>query len=438
MTTETPLRPTVAAAHDDSQAAGPRTERESADIPRIMPAWPDALRGPVRTPIVAPRPALPLAIAALLSAVAVLGATQIERSASSEAVVAASAEAAAIADQLPDVALTDSRTLDDGFRQERYTVSPEQIESLRVPAQSLTRADAHLTSRVEHHVEAQMRDGQAISVDSLDIVGLDIPGVAAVYMVQPTVDQFESVDLVVTYDENDNFVLGADVGWGETGQAMADQGAGFDGGTSSTATKKGGSGRTLYFDPAYTSSGNVDHWVTTNYEKWQSKTNAQKWAYNRYATFDAANGGSAELGMTWRGDLIDATIRSRPWNTKTSLVTGGPTNYQPRPQETCSASVTASVNIGNAGSLSIPLMNCYSGQEIYPEANVHSMGTAFYGRTTAQRYLDMAFHFTTSSSSADPWYADYVYMEVQYCKGYALPCGLWNPKQSVRWTDTGW
>ena len=65
-------------------------------------------------------------------------------------------------------------------------------------------------------------------------------------MVQPTVDQFESVDLVVTYDENDNFVLGADVGWGETGQAMADQGAGFDGGTSSTATKKGGSGRTLY------------------------------------------------------------------------------------------------------------------------------------------------------------------------------------------------
>ncbi len=341
---------------------------------------------------------------------------------------------------LPDVALERSRVLEDGRTQRIYTLDQETADLGRMRASDVSRAGENrrddVNAKVDFHLDLAMRAGRNVDIAAVDVIAVEVPDTAAVHFVQDRADELAVAEMVVTENGDDSFMFGIHYGAANDEAATAGTSAGFDAATGSNVWNKGRGGRTLFWTPAYNSS--VDHWVTTNWEKWQSKSNYRDWGYNRYATFDAADGGSAGGGMRWRGDLVDATIRSRPWKGYESRVVGGPYDYDPRPSSSCQT-YTASLNVGSYASLSIPVMNCTSEYEVYPNANAHSMGTAWYGRTTGQRYLDFAFEFRTSSNSTIPVFADYVWMEVQYCKSYTgAQCGLWNPSQYLKWTDSGW
>jgi hypothetical protein len=68
------------------------------------------------------------------------------------------------------------------------------------------------------------------------------------------------------------------------------------------------------------------------------------------------------------------------------------------------------------------------------------MGTAWYGSTTAQRFLDFSFNFTTCCSPVIPIMSDYIWMSVQWCSTLNPQCGWpwgWN-REDWKWTDGGW
>lgn len=332
---------------------------------------------------------------------------------------------------LPKAMLEHATKRPDGRTTLRYSVDSAQLKQLRegkVP-------DEQDRKLIDHHVEKAMREGHVLAADDIDVVGFDIPNVASVHLVQDKHDHLGGFKAEVTSGDNGEILLeiaAVAVAADDDGVPPGNS-AGFDAGSGNgSAVLKGSGSRTIYFQPAYPHT--ADHWITTNWEKWQNTKSGYQtnWVYNRYATFDAGNGSSG-----WRGEIVDATIRSRPWSGYESRVIGGPYSYTPRPQETCQSVATVTLNAGSYASVTIPVVNCYSGQEIYPNGNEHSMGTAFYGRTTAQRYLDFGFSFKTASATTSPIYADYVYMSVEYCID-PYRCTSLNPNQNLKWTDSGW
>ncbi|MEM6274891.1 MAG: hypothetical protein AAF735_06590 [Myxococcota bacterium] len=332
----------------------------------------------------------------------------------------------------------------DGIQ--RFTLDALSLNEARLPQSDFAPAAAE---RVRHFVRQQMRAGVNLQSADVDVAALEVPERGAVYLVQTTRDAVVelsayAVDLEPTEEAIDPMEVALSVGWINEDHGALDgvRSPGFNAGSSSTATLRGQSGRTVFFDPEYSAQDDVDHWVTTNWEKWQANADPDSWVYNRYATFDPADGGvwsTSELGYS-RGEMSDATIRSRPWSGYESRVTGGPFDYEPRPAERCSSSASLSVNIGPVGSVTFDNVNCYSESEVYPNANQHSMGTAWYGATTSQRYLDFAFNFSTNGS--EPIMADYVWMSVKHCWTFAPfnDCGfpIGSRTENYKWTDSGW
>lgn len=346
---------------------------------------------------------------------------------------------------LPEASLLREFEREKGYIHREFSLDEDLIGARRRPENAVV--SESVKDRFDVHAESRMREGKNLDVASLEVVDFQVPEVAPFFLIVDSGAPIEQLTVEVDSETSNakgrvsetgrlNEAVGVLLAVGEGNPQVADVSAGFNGAVNHANMRRRGHGSaTIFWNPYYNSP--VDHWVTTNWEKWQSTRQHNEWAYNRWATFDAANGGSAGWGMTWRGDMIDATIRSRPMSGSEYKVTGGPWDYEPRPSQYCQT-YTSSINVGTLGSLKIPSTNCYSGQEIYPNGNQHSMGTAWYGRTTAQRYLDFAFSFTAKNWQT-PYMADYVYMKVQYCKGYtSAPCGYWNPTQSMLWTDGGW
>lgn len=333
----------------------------------------------------------------------------------------------------------------------RFVLEPSAANGARLSGEDGAYSVHGAGERVRDYIRTQMRAGINLMESEVDVAALDVPNHGALYLVQTTSDAIVEVsvyteDFDSTEQSADPSEVAFNVGWVNEVDAPSDgievRSPGFDAGRSSSATRRGGGGRTLFFNPAYASQRNVDHWVTTNWEKWQSKRNSRDWAYNRYAVFDPANGGVWSWGKAGysRGELTDATIRSRPWSGYTSRVTGGPYDYEPRPSERCTKVSTQTINVGSAGSISFDDINCYSETEVYPNANQHSMGTAWYGRTTAQRFLDFAFDFRTNGKN--PLMADYVWMSVRHCwvllKSDECKFPYGSSMRHYKWNDSGW
>lgn len=214
--------------------------------------------------------------------------------------------------------------------------------------------------------------------------------------------------------------------------ASAPAGAGFDAASNRSGfSRVGRACRSLFFQPSYSHS--TDHYIYDCWEKWHSTRDSRDWIYNRYTLFDAGNGTGS-----WKGQTVDATIRFRPWKGYESRVSGGPYDYFPKPTSKCT---TSTVTLGAAkvvsASISIPYVQCSAALSVYPRSDTHAMGTDWNGRTTAQVYLDSAANFIARSGSAAPVFADYVWMEIQYCWGPGN-CGLWNPSEYETWRDSGW
>jgi hypothetical protein len=338
---------------------------------------------------------------------------------------------AAMRSRIPDAARTNPVDLGNGYTRTRYTYSAAQIHNQR---QTWSR-NAQEQAKIDQHVDAMMRRGMNIDRKSVDIVPVEVPNKMYFQLVQDTRDQVN--DFVVDITEKngqEGFGMSFLVSYANEDQsAPTGADAGFDGGVGSNATKRGAGTRTVYFTPDYDSKNNVDHWVTQTYEKWQSNSAKRDWAYNSYATFDAAN-----EDWDYVARLVDATIRARPYKGYESRVTGGPYDYEPRPQEVCQSVADLSINVGTYASLTIPVTNCYSGQEIYPNGTKHSMGTAWYGSTTAQRYLDFSFSFQAANTTTIPIMSDYIWMSVDYCYYYSIDCPIIMTRENNKWTDGGW
>lgn len=350
--------------------------------------------------------------------------------AGSSAAGAQSPQIAALRERLPDVALVQSEVLDDGAKRTRYKFSGDRAQAQR---KSWTPNTDEQTS-IDQHIAKEMRAGRNIDARSVDVISFEVPGKMIFHLVQGKKDILSEF-AVSMQEKGGASQMAFMASYTEDGTVAAGTDAGFDAGKSTTSTRRGYGGRTVYFTPNYSYTGNK-HWVTQNYEKWQSNSEWNWWAYNSYATFDPANADNFYVA-----DMIDSTIRARPWNKNASgIVTGGPYDYEPRPQEVCHPVADLGVSIGSYASLSIPVANCYSGQEIYPEANQRMMGTAVYGETTAQRFLDFSYSFTTCCSGSNPVMSDYIWMGVQYCSIFNTLCGLpggWS-REDFKWTDGGW
>lgn len=346
----------------------------------------------------------------------------------------------ATSERVPDLVLKDTTTLPGGAKRQRYTMDGAAVTALRRSWKPNDRERA----KIDTYLDQAMRKGHSISADAVDIAAVEVPGESAFYLVQKKDDKLARIDAYATtwpgaQDTQVDFgVEAVDLSESEaTGSP-----AGFDSATGiGSVTRRGYGDRTVFHDPGYATVGGKSDWVTHNWEKWQATTAADKrlWAYNAYATFDAAEAS----GSIWQTNLYDSTIRSRPWAGKQSLVTGGPYDYKPRPAENCSASANVSLNVGTHGSISIPLMNCYSGQEIFPKASgadSHSMGTAVYQLTKAQRYIDMSFNFQASSATVNPAMSDYIWMTVVRC-AWTWNGSCYGQRQynsDYKWTDGGW
>lgn len=347
-----------------------------------------------------------------------------------QSTAAESARAAAVRNlkqRLPDAVPTRTADLGNGITRTRYIFKATEIRKQRAS----WKANAREKQRIARHVEQRMRQGINLHSDSVDVVPFEVPDKVVFHLVQHKSDQVS--DFIVDITEvktGEHFYMDFMSSFANVDDAAeVGSAAGFDSGTGSNATRQGRGVRTIFFVPDYHSD--KDHWVTQNWEKWRSSSNYRDWAYNSYATFDAADG-----TYLWRGELVDATIRARPYAGYKSRVTGGPYDYEPHPKEVCHAVTTGAINIGQFASLSVPYMNCYSGQEIYPNGRDHSMGTAFYGDTIAQVYIDFAADFEVASSSTIPIFSDYIWMSVEYC--HARPFCINGYYEHNKWTDGGW
>lgn len=296
------------------------------------------------------------------------------------------------------------------------------IRSAETPAEK-TRGRAR--ARVDHHLEERARAGKEVRTEDLTYVEIDTPDgdMGAVVHEQETVQHLERVEAdgstwIQAVVSNDIDVDEADA-------------QGYDAASGTKATRRGRSCRSLFFEPNY--DHYQDHYVYDCWEKWQSTANSRDWAYNRYTLFNSGDCKGC------RNDMVDATIRTKPWRGYESRITGGPYRYAPLPTANCTT-YTAEIGLeanGVGAKLSVPHTNCRPELEPQPNANTRSMGVIWTGHTQATQYLDASWDFEVSSSSTTPILADYVWMEVRSCYSWSA-CSSYNNPQYLSWRDSGW
>lgn len=287
--------------------------------------------------------------------------------------------------------------------------------------------------KVEHFVEQEARAGRLVNVADLDVISIDLGAQGSVGAVLPKTDTLQDLTAVLAGPNADHpvFLAGAFVDHADPAPTLP-AAPGYDGAfNKSGMTRTNEACRDLWWDAAYPTVNNSDHHVYDCWEKWRDTRNNAQWAYNKYTLFDAADGKDG-----WKGQLVDATIRMRPWSGYEGRVTAGPYNYAPKPTDTCTT-YSATISFPSGSSLGVPQVYCTPNLQVFPNGTAHSFGTDWGGRTTGQVYLDGAFRFVASSSTTTPIYADYVWLEVNYCWGPGN-CYQGNPSQYLKWTDSGW
>lgn len=286
--------------------------------------------------------------------------------------------------------------------------------------------------KVTRYLADQARAGRRVNTTDLDVISIDVDGRGTVGVVLPKSDSVR--DMRVVLDGDDQPVFFGAIFADESEDATPSDAAapGYDGGINKSGMSRTNEAcRDLWWSAEYRTQSNADHHVYDCWEKWRDTRNSRQWVYNRYTLFDPANG-----DWGWKGEIIDATIRSRPWKGYEDRVYAGPYNYAPTPSDSCTT-YTATIGSPSGSSLSVPSVQCSAKISVFPNGDVHSFGTDWNGRTTGQVYLDEAFRIVTPYSGAPaPIYADYVWMEIQYCWGIG-PC-YDGPSEYEKWTNTGW
>ena len=300
---------------------------------------------------------------------------------------------------------------------------------------NLGRVSASVTTgvqreRVNAYLEIQARSGRAIDINDISVTEVTVGQSGTFMAITPVGDRIREVKVATLNDRGDTRQLvGAIITQDNSGHMAVSATPSYDAGRGTNVSLSWNVCRSLWWDAEFSTN---DHYVYDCVEKWRYDN--RSWAYNRYTLFSPAKATRAWWQSPRRIELVDATIRTRPWKGYESRVTGGPYDYAPRPTSTCSE-YTATIGLGRSGSgasLTVPFVNCNAKISVYPKATDHSMGTDWNGSTTGQVALDYAFRIATTTT---PYYADYVWLEVQNCGLYCLPDA---PSEYELWKDSGW
>jgi hypothetical protein len=294
-------------------------------------------------------------------------------------------------------------------------------------------AQGKSAERVQRFMDEAARSGRLVDIARVRIATVNDPDAGQIDMVWDDLGDAQYLGVTNLAQPGVGVQTGVGFAFTEpTTPSPATPGAGgfgYEGGYSVTGMYQYNGGcRTVYFDPAYWST--QDHWTTTCYQKF-AKAGTNKWIYNRWALFNRAK---PESGV--RGEIRDMTIRSRPWKGYESRVVGLDTWTPAVGSSNCTETVQFKFEYSGA-SITIPIHRC-STTKVLPEANIHSMGMDFDGRTSNQLYEDFGMAFRASTTAAIPIMADYFWAEVQYCEDYGVGCGGYAASQYLKLTDAGW
>lgn len=314
------------------------------------------------------------------------------------------------------------------------SVAVADRSELMSAAKPAERTSGEARRRIDEFVRNEALAARPVDIRELQYIEVQLDDGATAGAVVFDHDVVDEV-VAVSGEANEvgqNHFLGAKVvpvGQSVTGGVSS---AGYDQASSGNATRQDFACRSLWWDSVHTVN---DHYVYDCWEKWKSNTNYRDWAYNRYTLFDAANPDS----FAERIEIVDATIRSRPWAGYGWKIDAGPYNYQPNPTSSCSQTGVG-VGMGSA-SISVPFMTCNAAISVLPNASQRSYGVDWNGRTTAQVKLDAAWAFIadadTNANDKPPLYADYVWMETSRCLSF-IGCNGTAPSEYMVWTDSGW
>lgn len=302
-------------------------------------------------------------------------------------------------------------------------IAKDQIAADTVAADQTT---GGLRAHVDRYLVQQARKGRMVDIQSLAAAEVKVEGEGTLTSIAPKDESVEEIAVVRVNEESGiQWAVGVLIVQSAESPPIHSS-SGYDGGINpSGMTLQWDTCRSLFWDASYSDSH--DHYVYDCVEKWKISDTA--WVYNRYTLFDPANSDN------WleRDEIVEATIRTRPWKGYESRATGGPYNYAPRPSSTCTT-YTATIGF-NAASLDIPLVSCNAKISVGPKSTDYSMTTDWSGRTTSQVSIDYAFRIATNGN---PYYADYVWLEVQSCYDPIARVSWSAQKEKEKWVDAGW
>jgi hypothetical protein len=165
---------------------------------------------------------------------------------------------------------------------------------------------------------------------------------------------------------------------------------------------------TVWFNAAYSSQ---DHQLVSCFEKW-AQPGTNHWIYNRWGLWTRATdpGGYAETR--------EFTVRSRPWKGQESRLTQL-NSWQPAgPSSTCQelgALKIGGTYSGVTGEISVPIRTC-SNTILKVDPSTRMIGIGIEGSESGrQMRVDVAGDYKASNSSVVPTWADYTWVQVDYC-----------------------
>ncbi|MDG9672554.1 hypothetical protein [Micromonospora sp. DH14] len=297
-------------------------------------------------------------------------------------------------------------------------------------------------ARVQEHLDLAARNGRLIDKTKVSVSTVEDPFNRG-EQVMLTWEGYKSPESI-TYARRggegspSTTAMGIQLGGAKTvdlnrAGPKANGGSGYSAAVStSNMYKEDGSCATTWFVPGYASS--KDHKLTSCYELWaQDKT--VHFVYNRWSLWQPAPASAIdEVGKT-----TDFYVASRPWRGhEYKLVDlNGWKPSQSELTKTCTTVATATIG-GTygavTGNVAIPINRCEH-YDLDITASTRRVGIDFNGTSSNNIQMDVAGDYDAVNATVLPVWADYNWVEVQWCWAWGAIC---DPPTPWVAKDSGW
>ncbi|XVV09187.1 hypothetical protein ACQP2X_30615 [Actinoplanes sp. CA-131856] len=326
----------------------------------------------------------------------------------------------------------------------------DRAEILRsaIRGSQLEKVSATTRTRVKSHLESAARQGRLVSAADVRVATLPDPFAAG-----------ETIDLVWTGQAVPQQALLAQADHGDDGiqfglgVAMAEEQSPTLTRADAPPATKSSSGYggfadvqnmytysndclTVWFNPRYV--GGQQHQLVSCYEK-MAQSRTRHWIYNRWGMFTVGQNGFPGS----RTEVVDFTLRSRPWSGQESKVTRLNKWVPEGPSQNCST--TSPVQIGGVyggvtGMIAIPINQCTNIRVFANSPTNKAIGVDWDGVNRSQVRLDIAGDYDASDAVVVPSWADYSWAEVHSCPNIGVACSVHGQFTKELWSqiDSGW